>query len=122
MMTIKEHLQFLYGDNAAQTLYPRLLDCLKRHDGDQGAGAHASRDLGLSQRDALVITYGDQVQESDKAPLVSLADFFNEYLRGVVSGTHILPFYPYSSDDGFSVIDWLAVDPALGTRVNVTDL
>jgi sucrose phosphorylase len=34
---------------------------------------------------------------------------------GVVSGIHILPFYPSSSDDGFSVMDYRAVDPALGT-------
>jgi sucrose phosphorylase len=32
----------------------------------------------------------------------------------VVNGVHLLPFYPYSSDDGFSVIDYKQVNPALG--------
>ncbi len=48
-------------------------------------------------------------------PLRTLAEFCDQHLRGVVSGIHILPFYPYSSDDGFSVIDYKQVNPALGT-------
>jgi sucrose phosphorylase len=64
--------------------------------------------------DAILITYGDQLREADHAPLRTLAEFTAEHLRGVVSGIHLLPFYPYSSDDGFSVIDYKAVNPALG--------
>jgi sucrose phosphorylase len=64
---------------------------------------------------AILITYGDQLREPDRAPLRTLAEFCDEQLRGVVSGIHLLPFYPYSSDDGFSVIDYQQVDPALGT-------
>ena len=33
----------------------------------------------------------------------------------MVDDIHLLPFYPYSSDDGFSVIDYKQVNPALGT-------
>ncbi len=69
----------------------------------------------MGPRDAILITYGDQLHEPDRPPLRTLAEFCDRYLRGVVSGIHILPFYPYSSDDGFSVIDYRAVNPALGT-------
>jgi glycosidase len=68
----------------------------------------------LSERDALLITYADQVREPNRAPLATLADFTKTHLAGVVSGVHLLPFYPWSSDDGFSVKDFFAVDPAFG--------
>jgi glucosylglycerate phosphorylase len=59
-----------------------------------------------------LITYGDQVRENKKAHLQTLSEFCETHLRGVVSGVHILPFYPWSSDDGFSVKDYRAIDPA----------
>ena len=68
----------------------------------------------LSERDAILITYGDQVQSPPRLPLTVLADFCNRYLAGLVSGVHLLPFYPWTSDDGFSVRNYRVVDPALG--------
>ncbi|MCB0228531.1 MAG: alpha-amylase, partial [Anaerolineae bacterium] len=62
-----------------------------------------------------LITYGDQFREPGRPPLRSLLTFLDTYLGDAVNGVHILPFFPYSSDDGFSVIDYLVVDPALGT-------
>ena len=58
-----------------------------------------------------MITYADQVREADQAPLDTLADFC-EASRETISGVHILPFCPSSSDDGFAVTDYFAVDPA----------
>lgn len=69
----------------------------------------------LSERDALLITYADQVTEPGIAPLQTLAALCEERLDGVVNGVHILPFYPWSSDDGFSVKNLFAVEPAYGT-------
>ena len=40
----------------------------------------------------------------------------------MINTIHILPFYPYSSDDGFSVIDYKKVDPACGTWENIESL
>ncbi len=37
-----------------------------------------------------------------------------KYMKGVVNTIHILPFYPYSSDDGFAVIDYKKVNEDLG--------
>lgn len=68
----------------------------------------------LSERDSILITYGDQVRETGKPHLRSLAEFCEDHLKGVIGGIHILPFFPSSSDDGFSVMDYRAVDPALG--------
>ncbi|MFE3839446.1 sugar phosphorylase [Pseudogemmobacter sonorensis] len=67
-----------------------------------------------SERDALVITYGNSIQDGQHKPLDLLLDFLERNLRGVVNGVHILPFFPYTSDDGFAVTDYRKVDPALG--------
>jgi sucrose phosphorylase len=68
----------------------------------------------LSEHDTLLITYGDQVQGKGKPHLQTLAVFCETHLKSTVGGIHILPFYPWSSDDGFSVEDYRTVDPALG--------
>jgi len=67
-----------------------------------------------TQRDVVLITYGDQVTAAPAAPLAVLKQFLDRWAAGLVSTVHLLPFFPYSSDDGFSVIDYLAVDPRLG--------
>jgi glucosylglycerate phosphorylase len=71
-------------------------------------------DIRLSERDAILITYADQVRQPGRQPLQVLQDFCEHHLNGLVSGIHILPFYPWSSDDGFSVTDYRSVDPSLG--------
>src|ERR1700690_3920529 len=79
-------------------------------------------DSTLSERDSILITYGDQLQQPGQPHLKTLADFCETHLSGLVSGIHLLPFYPWSSDDGFSVKDYRAVDPALGSWANVERL
>ena len=40
--------------------------------------------------------------------------FLDRYLDGVIEAVHILPFSPFSSDDGFAVMEYLQVNPSLG--------
>ncbi|NCJ05281.1 alpha-amylase [Synechococcales cyanobacterium C] len=69
-----------------------------------------------SQNNALLITYGDSIRAAaPERPLVTLRHFLSEFWQDVVTGVHILPFNPYSSDDGFAVKDYLTVNPELGT-------
>jgi glycosidase len=95
----------------AQTRNPIAKEAISAR-GRQGS---SRTKLSLTQRDALLITYGDQVTEAGQAPLQALNDFLRKRLAGIVSGMHLLPFYPSSSDDGFAVKDFFAVDPALGS-------
>ncbi|NPA26392.1 MAG: sugar phosphorylase [Chloroflexi bacterium] len=69
----------------------------------------------LTQRDALLITYGDQFRDAPRPPLAVLADALDRWVRPGFSWVHLLPFFPYSSDDGFAVIDYGQVNPAWGT-------
>ncbi|GAB4471790.1 MAG: alpha-amylase family glycosyl hydrolase [Anaerolineae bacterium] len=68
----------------------------------------------FNERDVILITYGDLLREPGRPALQSLFDFYTARLADTINTVHILPFYPYSSDDGFSVIDYCAVNPVLG--------
>jgi glucosylglycerate phosphorylase len=121
---VADHLTFLYGASAAGPIAVRLQQLIRSHlaDSPRIAGPRPRRGLSLTQRDAMLITYADQVREPGAAPLQTLREFLDEHVAGAVSGVHLLPFYPSSSDDGFSVIDYRAVDPALGTWDDVSQL
>lgn len=77
---------------------------------------------GLSERDSILITYGDSIWERNTPPLNTLAKFANEYLKNTVSAIHLLPCFPFSSDDGFSVIDYYQIDPDLGNWNDIEHL
>ena len=79
-----------------------------------GNGHSQMSRFSFDQRDLLLITYPDIVRSGQIAPLATLHKFLHAHLPSVFSFIHLLPFYPYSSDDGFSVIDYLQVDPKLG--------
>jgi glycosidase len=115
------HLAFLYGDQESRSLWPQLearLTAFRRRNPPLRVGATALAGC-LTEQDAFLITYGDQFREPGRPPLQTLADFLDSHLREVVRGVHILPFFPYSSDDGFSVIDYRQVDAHLGTWADV---
>ncbi|MBW2480943.1 MAG: sugar phosphorylase, partial [Deltaproteobacteria bacterium] len=73
----------------------------------------------FSQEDIVLITYGDTLNQPGQAPLATLHEFAVKYLQDAVSTIHFLPFFPYSSDDGFSVMDFFAIDPQLGSWEDV---
>jgi len=68
----------------------------------------------LSHKDVVLILYGDNFFSRTQKPLKALFSFLKRYASGIVSYVHILPFFPYSSDDGFSVIDYRKVNKKLG--------
>ncbi|MBC7876741.1 MAG: sugar phosphorylase [Anaerolineales bacterium] len=111
MANLLSHLTFLYGPEKA----PHLLERVQKMASDYRTRTQGKTyDGELTERDSILITYGDQVQSPDENPLQTLNKFCTQYLTDVVNGIHILPFYPWTSDDGFSVVDYRKVDPALG--------
>src|SRR5262245_29412159 len=109
MNNLLSHLNFLYGTDRAPQLLERVQTILADY-----RGQIPRREGQLTERDSILITYGDQVQKQGERPLQTLGEFCREYLADVVRGIHILPFYPWTSDDGFSVVDYRKVDPKLG--------
>ena len=113
---LEKELVFVYGTEQGTPLARELAARAEAQKHRAGPGGFDD------PAEALLITYGDQVTREQEPPLAVLKEFLDQRARGLVSGVHILPFYPWSSDDGFSVKDFLAVDPALGTWQDVRDL
>ncbi len=77
----------------------------------------------FSQQDVVLITYGDTLQSSKiLSPLQTLYNFANKYFKDIFSTIHLLPFFPFSSDDGFSVKDFYAVNPDVGSWEDIDKL
>ena len=117
---IEGHLAFLYGTERGRHWHGRLVELLEQFHRRNPAALAPGRQF--DQSASILITYGDQVRAADRPPLQSLAELLRQQVKGVIFGVHILPFFPYTSDDGFSVIDYEQVDPALGTWDDVAAL
>jgi glycosidase len=119
--SVHQHLRALYGEEAGAALTVVLQD-----EAAAFRAAHPHPAVPPEQRlgpdDALLITYPDQVQAPGEAPLRTLGRLLRGPLAGTVSGVHLLPFFPSSSDDGFSVVDYDAVDPEHGSWADVEAL
>lgn len=117
-----ELLGTLYGKSIAQSIESQLDGIIRRRADSIRAARGDKEDFAPSERDILLITYADQVSEAGVPPLQTLTAVLDKHLADVVSGVHLLPFFPYSSDDGFAVIDYDSVDPALGGWADITRL
>ena len=115
---IYHRLAFLYGDKATDILsrikllagkYPKL------------NGTEFPRDS-WTHKSVYVISYGDSLLSEKEEPIPTLKRFIDEKLNNLITGVHILPFFPYSSDDGFSVIDYRKVREDLGDWDDVKDM
>jgi len=74
------------------------------------------------EKDVVLITYADQFRESETPTLQTFSRFYQQHLQSSFNLVHLLPFFPYSSDDGFSVIDYHQVNGVCGTWSDVTEL
>ncbi|MBU0719802.1 sugar phosphorylase [bacterium] len=115
--TIHERLEVLYGAEDAKKALSSLKELISKYD-----KLISPQEYHLSEKDTILITYGDQVQRPNEAPLHTLGTFLDTYLKGIVNSVHILPFYPYSSDDGFSVINYSEVDPKMGSWKEIEEI
>jgi sucrose phosphorylase len=115
---IHELLIGLYGHGAGASVFEQLIHIIENFN----ARDLTSHPGGLDQRDTILIAYPDQIQQEDQPPLAALADFCRARLTGAITGIHILPFYPWTSDDGFSVVDYREVDPRYGSWQDIRQL
>ncbi|MCR8827648.1 sugar phosphorylase [Pseudosulfitobacter koreensis] len=104
----------IYPDLDAAMLSAQILDAFWPEGTERRKRGRARGNTLWSEADALVITYGNSIIDGAHKPLDLLNDFLHRYLRGAVNCVHILPFFPYTSDDGFAVSDFRMVNPQLG--------
>jgi sucrose phosphorylase len=113
---LARHIEFIYPDQDASSLVAQFCaafdlapdTAMPRNKGGISAVPSWSED------DSFLITYGDTILSDDCRPLQNTLAFLNGHLKNTVSGVHILPFFPFTSDDGFAVSDYDTVRPDLG--------
>lgn len=115
--TWKSLLTSLYGPEVAARTSPGVDAMLRRHQQPRSTTA-----VSWDQTDAWLITYPDQFQRQGESNLETLRQFHRTRLADSITGVHVLPFFPWSSDDGFSIVDYLRVDERYGTWADITSL
>jgi sucrose phosphorylase len=114
---VKQLLKKIYGEKTADLALKRIVPIIEKYSVQK-----RKKETYFSQEDVVLITYGDSLKKDGEAPLATLYEFANQYLKGAISNIHFLPFFPYSSDDGFSVMDFFEIDPELGTWKEVASI
>ncbi len=126
---IFSRLSFLYGESEAKQHYPELERILKVYYAHKPLERiQAEQDLipanRFTEKDVILITYGDLLYNETESPLANLAHFLQEIpgFHKTINTLHILPFFPYSSDRGFSITDFHTVDPKLGSWQDIENI
>lgn len=104
----RQRLTSIYGRKLPQDELHAFLEQIDR------SVKHKTSTQKWDERDVLMITYGDSIRNDNEPGLQVLHRFLNRHLKEELTFVHLLPFFPYSSDDGFSVINYMQVNPELG--------
>jgi sucrose phosphorylase len=120
-------LAFIYGEIVANAYMPeleRIIEVYYAHKPLEmiEKETNFNPEDRFTEKDIILITYGDLLRGEERSPLATLAKFCDTYLEGTINTLHILPFFPYSSDRGFSIIDFETVDHNLGTWDDIAEL
>lgn len=113
------HLKLIYPEVDANEL---ALQCLQTFDISPDVGSPEPHRNLWNQSDVMMITYGDSIKRDAQTPLHTLTEFLDNRIKEMVSTVHILPFFPFTSDDGFSVMDYTSVNPSLGSWTDITGI
>ena len=73
-----------------------------------------------NESDIFLISYGDSIVSAKDKKLKTLKNFVDEFLKPHFSNIHILPFFPFDSDDGFSITDYKKVRDDLGNWEDIS--
>ncbi|UDM08428.1 sugar phosphorylase [Halomonas sp. NyZ770] len=124
-LRLQHYLTHLYGERAGE-VQRRLEQHLAHFRPLLPAAPLSAEQSGIaptwSEKDQWVISYGDSIVADGTPPLGVLNHFLQRHLGETISGVHVLPFFPWSSDDGFSVIHYREVNPELGDWSHIRDL
>ncbi|WP_096219028.1 sugar phosphorylase, partial [Enterobacter hormaechei] len=115
---IKYLINHIYGESFSDAHFDVLLTKLQQ----AAVNITEKRKSGWDEKDVVLITYADQISAKGEKALPVFTRFYNEWLSRTFSHVHLLPFYPWSSDDGFSVIDYHIVAPETGNWRDVAEL
>ena len=123
--TVHHYLTHLYGPRAGEVqrrIGQHLANFRTASTASPPANTAGHDAPTWSEKDQWVICYGDSILDEGTPPLAVLDTFLQRYLGDAISGVHVLPFFPWSSDDGFSVIHYREVNSELGEWAHIQTL
>ena len=123
--TVHHYLTHLYGPRAGEVqrrIGQHLANFRTASTASPPANTAGHYAPTWSEKDQWVICYGDSILDEGTPPLAVLDTFLQSYLGDAISGVHVLPFFPWSSDDGFSVIHYREVNSELGEWAHIQTL
>ncbi len=116
MNNLKQKIKLLYprkADYVYDKVEQMILDFNKINNNKTNNNKTNNKAL-FTEKDIMLICYPDHVQEKGIKTLKTMNKFLRKYAKNIINRIHFLPFYPYSSDDGFSVIDYYKVNKKYG--------
>jgi sucrose phosphorylase len=120
--SVNHHIEAIYETIESidyQRLSTELIDIMRLQESNAEPARYINH---WDESDCLVITYGDSILHEGEKPLHSLKGFLDKQVKGSINGVHILPFYPFTSDDGFSVLDYSSVNESLGDWADIESI
>jgi len=115
---IEKQLKILYGDRSSDVL-GKIIKLTE--EWKVGLKNRSNRNM-PDQTDAILITYADAIQAENEKPLATLLKFLKHYVGDAITAVHILPFFPYTSDDGFSITNFCEVNEEFGDWDDIREL
>jgi len=116
------HISKIYKDISAEDFANQLFDLFEGIKPAEPMIGRSISNANWSEADTYLITYGNSINSDSQKPLQVLKIFLDKYVKDIHNTIHILPFFPYSSDDGFSVIDYRDVNPELGDWNDIQEI
>lgn len=120
---LRKHYSVIYGDKMIGECMKRTNILINKYNLTPAENI-SFHDVWTHQ-DHILITYGDMVQPNIGEPvskLRKLHEFLRESLKDHVSTVHLLPIFPSTSDDGFSVVDYRRVDVRHGGWEDIVEM
>ena len=109
---ILHHLNQIYPDRDNKKLTEKIVKIFFKESEPAAPNPNVTK---WDQSDIILISYANSIVRKGEVPLQSLLYFLNTYVNGYINSVHILPYFPYSSDDGFAVIDFKKINDTFGS-------
>jgi sucrose phosphorylase len=113
---VRAHLEIIYGASKARRLVTPVVAAM-RYEGPLAVARPYTNYW--DESDCWMISYAGTIEEAGRPGLPTLLGFSDRHFAEAINGIHVLPFFPYSSDDGFAVIDYLSVDESAGSWADI---
>jgi glycosidase len=106
---IQQKTDFIYGTEQGKQAFEGIHELVERWETEDWQQNNV-----LTEKNIYLILYGDSISTPGEAPLKTLHHFLKKHVNGAITDVHLLPMFPFTSDDGFSVTDYRAINLEYG--------